>query len=464
MRQGMRTAIAAAVVLGLGSAAHADQVDDYVKAELAKRQVPGASIAVVKDGKIVKAEGYGLANVELSVSATPDTVYQLASVTKQFTAAAIMMLAEDGKLGLADKIHKHLPSLPAAWSDVTVRHLLDHTSGIKSYTSLPDFFKSARKDYTHGELIKLVADAPMDFKPGEKWAYNNTGYFLLGMIIEKTSGKSYGDFLDERIFKPLGMTSTRVNDLRSVIRNRAQGYSLDGGKLINGEYVSPSQPYSAGALVSTVIDMAKWDAALYSEGLLRKSAREMMWTPAKLNDGKGTGYGLGWGIGDRNGHKLVDHGGGIPGFSTFIARYLDDKLTVIVLANSDNAPSGGIANGIAALYEPALKVTQAKAITDKNPAVTAMLRKAMETLLAGKKEGIALTPEFDAFLTPERIQLGPSLKASFGGLKGFELLKTSEQGKATVYEYRASFGTTPHHVMFVVTEDGKIAGANIRPE
>ncbi len=199
----------------------ARSIDDYVLGVIQKRHIPGVSVAIVKNGKLLQAKGYGLANVELSVPATEKTVYQLASVTKQFTATAIMMLVEQGKLGLGDKISKHLPDLPAAWKEVTIRHLLNHTSGIKSYTSVKDFFKTARKDYTHREILDLVAKDPLEFAPGEKWRYCNTGYFLLGMIIEKVSGKTYGEFLDERIFKPLGMTQTRVNDLHAIIPNRA---------------------------------------------------------------------------------------------------------------------------------------------------------------------------------------------------------------------------------------------------
>src|SRR5687768_8426298 len=344
----------AAAMMVFARAGWADQVDDYVAGEMAKRQIPGVSIAVTRDGKVVKTQGYGFANVELEVKATPDTVYQLASVTKQFTATAIMMLVDEGKLALDDKIQKHLSDVPKAWEEVTVRHLLDHTSGIKSYTSIPNFFANARKDYTPQELIKLVADAPMEFKPGEKFAYNNTGYYLLGLIIEKAGGKKYGELLEERIFKPIGMTSTRVNDHKAIIKNRAQGYSLPGGKLVNGEYVSPTQPYSAGALVSNVIDMAKWDVAMASEGLLRKPMLVKMFSESKLNDGKGAGYGFGWAVGSRNGRKLVDHGGGIPGFSTQITRFLDDKLTIIVLTNCDNGRAGPIANGIAGFYVPEL--------------------------------------------------------------------------------------------------------------
>ncbi len=199
-----------------------DAVDAYIEGRMQKRHIPGVSIAIVQDGKVVRLKGYGFANVELSVPATENSVYQLASVTKMFTATAVMMLVEDGKLGLDDKITDRLSDLPPAWKVVTVGQLLSHTSGIKSYTSVRDFHKSARKDYSQREILDLVAKEPLEFAPGEKWSYSNTGYFLLGMLIEKVSGKPYGEFLSERIFKPLGMTQTRVNDLRDVIKGRAK--------------------------------------------------------------------------------------------------------------------------------------------------------------------------------------------------------------------------------------------------
>ena len=202
-----------------------DGVDAIVQQLMQRRHIPGVSVAIVKDGKVVLAKGYGLANVELGVPATADTVYQLASVTKTFTATAIMMLVAEGKLALDDRITDRLPDLPAAWQDVTVRHLLSHTSGIKSYTSVRDFYKSTRKDYARREILDLVAKEPLEFAPGEKWNYCNTGYFLLGMLIEKVTGKQYGEFMDERIFKPLGMTRTRVNDLRAIIPDRRKATS-----------------------------------------------------------------------------------------------------------------------------------------------------------------------------------------------------------------------------------------------
>ena len=238
-----------------------DGVDAFVQGLMQKRHIPGVSVAVVHDGSVVLEKGYGLANLELGVPATENTVYQLASVTKTFTATAVMMLVQEGKLALDDKITERLPDLPTAWQKVTIRHLLSHTSGIKSYTSVRDFHKTSRKDYAQRELLDLVAKEPLEFTPGEKWNYSNTGYFLLGMLIEKVGGKPYGEFMAERIFKPLNMAHTRANDLRAIIPNRAQGYEWNGKELRNGEYVSPSQPFAAGMLVSNVSDLVKWDAA-----------------------------------------------------------------------------------------------------------------------------------------------------------------------------------------------------------
>jgi CubicO group peptidase (beta-lactamase class C family) len=246
-----------------------------------------------------------------------------------------------------------MPDLPAAWSGVTVRHLLNHTSGIKSYTNTEIFGQTMRKDYIHKEIIDLVTKEPVEFAPGEQWNYNNTGYFLLGMLIEKITGKTYGEFLNERIFQPLEMTQTRVNKLSDIIPHRAQGYSWEENTLRNGEYVSPTQPFAAGALVSTINDMVKWDAALNTEKLLTRPVLEQMWTPTKLNSGEAATYGFGWVVHEMNGHRLIEHNGGIPGFSTQISRFVDDHLTVIVLTNRGNNVAL-LTHGIAQRYLPVL--------------------------------------------------------------------------------------------------------------
>jgi D-alanyl-D-alanine carboxypeptidase len=455
-----------AVLLALCAPAWAkhDRLDAYVRAEMLRSHIPGLSLAVVRDGQVVLAKGYGWANVELSVPARPDTVYQLASVTKQFTATAIMMLVEEGKISLGDKVTTLLPDLPSAWSDVTVRHLLTHTSGIKSYTDLREFTRTLRKDYTHDEIIKLVADLPLDFQPGEKWHYDNTGYFLLGMIIERVSGKSYGEFLAERIFRPLQMTSTRVNDLTELIPNRAAGYTWRGNRLRQGEYTSPTQPYAAGALVSTVEDLAKWDAALYTETLVKRSTLQRMWTPAKLNDGKGTTYGFGWGVDDYRGHRLIGHGGGIPGFSTQISRFVDDRVTVIVLCNLDGGDSGALARGVAARYISPLQASLPKGIDDSDPKTTAMLKGVLIRAADGAADPSLFTSPARAPMFLARARETHDYLGLLGRLNAFLLLERTETSGRRALRYRATFGDTPLIAAFTLAEDGKIASAALSPE
>jgi CubicO group peptidase (beta-lactamase class C family) len=370
----------------------ADRVDEYVAAQLKQYNVPGLSLAVVKRGRVIKSKGYGLANVELNARATPDTVYQWASVTKQFTAAAVLLLADDGKLKLDERIGVYLAKTPAAWSNVTVWHLLNHTSGIKSYTGLPGFFKDIRKDFKQDELIALVRDLPLEFEPGARWSYNNTGYFLLGLIIEKTSGLTYGDFLQKRIFGPLAMTTARVNEQFLIITNRATGYSSVSNRLFTSEFVSPTQPYSAGALAGTVLDLAKWDAALYVNRVLSAANRQLMWTPTRLNDGKTRDYGFGWELGELFGHRYVAHGGGIHGFSTYILRLVEDKLTVIVLMNGPGN-SSGVAQGVADYYVPGLLISSIKPRRDPDPLLSERLKQCLRDL-AATNDSPLITAEF----------------------------------------------------------------------
>lgn len=334
------------------ASAQTDKVDDYVKAQMDLQKIPGLSIAVVRNGEIVKAKGYGLANVELNVAAKPETVYQSGSMGKQFTATAVMMLVEEGKIALDDKISKYFPdsaeSWPDGWNAITVRNLLTHTAGTTDYPKDFDF----RRDYTEAELLKKAQAIPLAFAPGEKWSYSNIGYVTLGILIGKVSGRFYGEFLQERIFKPLGMTSTRIINEADIVPNRAAGYRMVKGELKNQEWVSPSMNTTAdGSLYLTVLDVAKWDAALYTQRLLKRSSLDQMWTPVKLNNGNTRPYGFGWAFGDVGGHKVIEHGGAWQGFTSHIARYADEKLTIIVLTNRAGANPGNIAHGIEALYK-----------------------------------------------------------------------------------------------------------------
>jgi CubicO group peptidase (beta-lactamase class C family) len=348
-KQTSRAVVPTLILFGLFSTASAqtDKVDDFIKTQMDLQKIPGLSIAVVRNGEIVKAKGYGLANVELNVPAKPETVYQSGSMGKQFTATAVMMLVEEGKIALDDKINKYFPDSPESWNNITVRNLLTHTAGTTDYPKDFDF----RRDYTEAELLKKAQAIPLAFEPGEKWSYSNIGYVTLGILISKVTAKFYGEFLQERIFRPLGMTSARIISEADIVPNRAAGYRMPKGELKNQEWVSPTMNTTAdGSLYLTVLDVAKWDAALYTEKLLKKSSLDQMWTPVKLNNGATRPYGFGWAFADVRGHRIIEHGGAWQGFTSHIARYVDEKLTIVVLTNRAGANPGNIAHGIEALY------------------------------------------------------------------------------------------------------------------
>lgn len=324
-------------------------VTDYVSAEMQRQHIPGLSLLVVKDGNIVVAQGFGLANVELQVPVKPETVFQSGSVGKQFTATAVMMLVEEGKVGLDDPLTKYFPDGPERWKQVTVRELLSHTAGFGDY---PDDFDYS-KDQTEDQELKMVEGIPLAFAPGTKWKYSNMGYLTLGVLIHRATGKFYGDFLQQRIFQPLGMQTTRIISEADIVPNRAAGYRLVKGQLKNQEWVAPTINTTAdGSLYFSILDLAKWDAALYTEKLLKRSSLELMWTAVKLNNGqpnKGH-YGFGWIIDDRHGHRCIHHDGAWQGFETAIDRYVDDHLTVVALANLKDSDPGKITQHVAEMF------------------------------------------------------------------------------------------------------------------
>ncbi|HEX7329960.1 MAG TPA: serine hydrolase [Pyrinomonadaceae bacterium] len=349
------------LLLTISVAVRADEVDDYVKRQMERQHVPGVSILVVKDSKVVKSQGYGLANVELNVAVTPDTVFKIGSVSKQFIASGIMLLVQDGKISLDDNISKFLEGTPDTWKPITVRHLLTHTSGI--VREAPGF--DPLKIQNDADVIKTAYSLPLQFTPGEKYEYCNVGYFSLAEIISKVSGKSWGDFLHERVFAPLGMNSTRTTTMTDLVPNRANGYVWRNGKLQNASIYFALRP--SGAFLSTVSDLAKWDAALQTGELLKQSTLAQMWTPVKLNNGTTHPYGFGWELEPVGGHKRVNHGGSLPGFRAQLTRFIDDKVTVVVLTNGDNANPGAIALGVANFYIPGLLPD--RKVTRVNPGI-----------------------------------------------------------------------------------------------
>ncbi len=333
-----------------------EKVDLFVREKMKSKNIPGLSLAVLRDGKIVHAKGYGMANLELSTPVTGKTVFAIFSITKTFTATATMMLVEEGKISLEDPISKHLTDLPAAWNRITIRQMLNQVSGLPDYRDYLSKLGDIRSDYTQAEVLKLVTGLPLVFPTGERWLYTETNFFLLGMLIEKVSGKSYEQFLRARIFAPLEMRDTRLDNSAEIIPNRADGYTWQNGVYRNAARYSPTLTFSTGGLVSTVLDLAKYDAALASEKLLKKPTLEQMWTNARLNNGEIVpGYGLGFGLTPFRGHRRIGHVGGAEGFAAAISRFVDDKVTVIVLSNADQKGfiiSDEVANEIASLYFP----------------------------------------------------------------------------------------------------------------
>jgi len=354
MRNPRRSLLLPLILAGVASlpVARADEVDDYVEAEIERQRVPGASIAVLSNGDIVKLKGYGLANVEHAVPASERTIFQSGSVGKQFTATLVMLLVEEGKLALDDRLAEHIPDAPDAWRDITVRHLLTHTSGLSNavYDKI-----DLRRDYTEDELAREIAALPLDFPPGDRWSYSNSGYVMLGVLIGKVTGTFYGDLLRQKIFEPIGMTTARIISEADIVPNRAAGYRLVDGELKNQDWVSPSLNTTAdGALYLTALDMAKWETALAKNELLEPESLRLMWTPVTLNDGSTAPYGFGWEVTEMRGHRVIQHAGRWQGFGSHIARYVDDALTVVVLTNLSQANPARIAVGIAGLYEPEL--------------------------------------------------------------------------------------------------------------
>jgi len=340
-----------------------DPVDKVVVTEMMQQRIPGLALGVYEEGHIVCVQGYGFANLELNVRVGPETVFQSGSVGKQFVSMAIMMLVEEGRVNLDDSITKYFPDAPERWRPIKLKNLLSHTSGLAEYESdartKPGAPFYLRLDHTEPELLKMIEALPIENAPGEKWAYRNTNYVLLGMLIHKVAGEFYADFLTQRIFKPLGMNSTRLISEADIIPNRAAGYQIEKGELKNQDWVSPTYNSTAdGALYFNVVDLAKWDAALYTERLVKKASLDQVWTVFKLNDGKPNPghYGFGWDIDEVNGHRVVEHGGAWQGFTCYIARYLDDRLTVVVLTNLDSEHSrpAMIVHAVAGIYNPAL--------------------------------------------------------------------------------------------------------------
>lgn len=320
-------------------------INEYIQNVMTEKQIPGMSVAVIKEGKPLLVKGYGIANLEHSVSATEKTVYEVASVGKTFTAFVVMMFVEAGVIELDRAIADYLDNLPSAWHSVKVRHILSHQSGLPSYTNVENYWTEIiRLNLSQTEIINLVRDMSLLFEPGEYFSYDNTGYYLLGMMLQQITGMDYADLMRERLFQPLRMNATRMNDPKEIVPHRASGYRLPKDKLINKPYYSPSVTFSAGGQLLSIEDMVKYERELCNPTLLEQSTLDLMWTHHPPSSKKiwqperYAGYlraGLGWFMPDYQNKRVVGHNGSIVGFASNITRFIDDRLTVILFCNLD---------------------------------------------------------------------------------------------------------------------------------
>ncbi len=439
------------------------KLDRFVKQEMSVHKIPGVSVAVVRNGRIVLLKSYGLSNVEHQVPVKPETLFQSGSIGKQFTAAGIMTLVQEDKLSLNDKITKFFPDVPESWKEITIRHLLTHTSGLGDYPPEVDL----KKDYTESELFDLFKKAPLDFKPGTSWNYSNAGYVTLGIIIGKVTGKFYADYLVEKIFKPAGMTTTRLISEADIVPNRASGYRLVKGELKNQEWVSPSTNSTAdGSLYLSILDLAKWDAALYTEKPLSKTSRETIWTPVRLSDGSTKDYGFGWHLANAHGHRLVFHGGAWQGFKSFIIRFLDTSMTFIFLANSWETRDLKFARGLAASFYPEFELPNVTTIVDTEPETTALVRRALLRLAIRSADEQTFTSEFRNVIATEQ---GERLKISLNKFSlPIAIIHTSElvekriEGDVRVYRYLLTDMDRSTICTAKVTKENKVASITVQ--
>ena len=445
-----------------------DEVDSYVRATMEEQQIPGLAVAVVQNGELVKIQGYGLANVELEVPVTADTIFQTGSVAKQFTAAGILLLAEEGKLGLDDPLAMHFPSAPAVWHRIRIRHLLTHTSGLKDYG---DDEIDYRKDYKEVDLLKVAMGMPLEFEPGSQWSYSNTGYVVLGILTSKLAGMHWSKFQKQRIFEPLGMTTARVISELDIVANRADGYEKnEEGELQNQEWVAPSLNNLAdGAIYVTARDMVAWDTALHERKLLNEASYEAWWTPVSLTDGTTFPYGFAWFLNEQRGLRLIEHGGSWQGFRAAIARYAEDDLTVVVLANAAGTPTEAIAHEIAGIVDDRLRLPDPDAPrVDPDPKRTARLEAVLEawsewrtTPVMGR--GLAATASGSVRESVGRWRIGKSLEEK----KSFAWLGDDDLGSGSMERRGETVTRIAHYVLtteqsrrvyrFFLTADGRVA-------
>ena len=437
------------------------RIDSFVRAEMVRQKIPGVAVAVVQRGEVLLAKGYGLANVEHQVPVTADTIFQSGSLGKQFTAALALLLVGDGKLALTDPLARYLPDAPAAWSSITVRHLLTHTSGIPDYEG-PGF--DYQRNYTEADLTRFALGLTLEFSPGARWAYSNTAYMLLGFIEQKAAGRSYGEMMQERIFWPTGMKTARIISENDIVPHRAAGYRLVRGELKNQAWVSPYLNTTAdGCLYFSLNDLIAWDQAWRLREVLKPASWDLMLTPVRLHSGKNYPYGFGIQLDENRGQKVERHSGSWQGFKTYRVRYLGGDFSVLILSNLAQANPETLGEGVAKLVNPEV----AAPIVPPQPKDEPAVARRLERLLAEARDSkLSLTE-----LAYVRGGLTPAMAKRLSGalaniaLPGVsKLTERKEVGDDVVYYFEVAASGKTLLVSLGISSDDKISIFSITPK
>jgi CubicO group peptidase (beta-lactamase class C family) len=431
------------------------RVESVVREEMQRQRIPGLAIAIISHGQVALARGFGYANLEHEVPVSPETLFQSGSVGKQFTAAAVMLLVEDGRLSLDDPITRYLPEAPPEWAAIHIRHLLTHTSGIREYGDDAAF--DVRRAYTDDELVRMACALPREFQPGERYSYSNTGYLLLGAIVTRVGGRHYSQLLHERVFEPLGMKSARLIDEDSIIRHRAAGYRILSGQIANAEWMAPEQNTTGdGALYLSLNDMIAWAQGVRAGRILKPESWREVYSPVVLASGHAYPYGFGWEVYTFNGQQVMAHDGGVFGFATHISRYLGDDLGIVVLTNLEDADPARIARRVAGVVQDDLRAPPRRSIADSEPERRAALRQLMHRAANGLLTAEDL-PHARGGFQPGMASAYRSQFEGLGELQSLELTAREPLGDDLHQEYLAVFA----HGQRIVTYDIDARGGTV---
>jgi CubicO group peptidase (beta-lactamase class C family) len=445
----------------LTSLAFGDQVDDYIRDQMKTHRVPGVVVEIARDGRVLKRKAYGVADIELNVPMRTDYIFEIGSITKQFTSVAVLQLMEQGKLSLTDTLGKYIPDAPETWQKITIRNLLNQNSGLKDYALIKGI--GLLDEFDQATFLKTIEPLPLDFPTGVTWAYSNTNYALLGIVIEKASGETYTNYLTERVLKPAGLRETMILDPDAIIPRRAQGYYDDGKKLIRAR-PSMVSILSDGALVSTADDLTQWEAALRGGKLLQPGSYHLMTSPGPLNNGRTRQYGAGIYLESLGEKPFLGHPGASSGYSAGVSYFPTDHMSVVVLTNVYAIDGLGWVKDIGRLEDPSLISDPLTVQPDPNPARTERIKSALDKLGAGTVDADLMDPDVTAIMDGDRIKVFGNPFTRVAGIRTLEFAGERPKGSDQWITYRATTDKAVLAINIIYSPAGKLGMLYVRPD